>query len=154
MRTSAGLIVFRRGERGLEVLLAHPGGPFWATKDQGAWSIPKGEHTPEEDPYAAARRELEEETGMVAPAGEPIDLGEVRQRGGKLVRAWAIEGDLDPATATSTSFTVEWPPRSGTRREFPEVDRVMWCTIEEAHAKLLTAQREFLQRLVAAIPPV
>ncbi len=152
MATSAGLLLFRRGARGVEVLLVHPGGPYWAAKDDGAWSIPKGEHAPDEDPYAVARRELEEETGLVAPDAEPMDLGVVVQRGGKRVQAWALEGDLDPATATSNTFTMEWPPRSGVLREFPEVDRVQWCTIEEARVKLLAAQRDFLDRFAAAVP--
>ena len=125
----------------------HPGGPFWARKDEGAWSIPKGEYEPGEDPLAAARREFAEELGSPPPGGDVRDLGEVVQKGGKRVRAWAVEGDFDPATIVSNTFEIEWPPRSGRRRSFPECDRAEWFTLDAAGAKLLGAQRPFLDRL-------
>ncbi|MFT3900756.1 MAG: NUDIX domain-containing protein [Gordonia sp. (in: high G+C Gram-positive bacteria)] len=147
---SAGLLVHRGTA---EVFLVHPGGPFWARKDLGAWSIPKGEHAPDEDPLAAARREFVEETGQPAPDGPVTDLGEVRQRGGKVVRAYAVVGDVDATAVESNTFEIEWPPRSGRRRAFPEVDRGEWFTLEEAAAKINPAQAEFLVRLVQAYPP-
>jgi predicted NUDIX family NTP pyrophosphohydrolase len=146
--TSAGLLLYRLRDGEPEVLLVHPGGPFWARKDEGAWSIPKGEPEPGEEPQAVARREFEEELGAAPPPGEPIDLGEVRQRGGKVVHAWALEGDFDPATLRSNTFEAEWPPRSGQRREFPEVDRAEWFPLETARRKLNPAQSAFLERLV------
>jgi predicted NUDIX family NTP pyrophosphohydrolase len=145
---SAGILLHRGEAAGLEVLLVHPGGPIWAKRDLGAWSIPKGEHGPEEDPLAAARREFAEELGLAPPGGEAVDLGEVRQKSGKLVRAWALAGDIDASTVSSNSFTMQWPPRSGTMREFPEVDRAQWFSIEQARAKLNAAQVELLDRLV------
>jgi predicted NUDIX family NTP pyrophosphohydrolase len=132
------------------VLLVHPGGPFWATRDAGAWSIPKGEHADDEDPLTAARREFTEELGQPPPAGEPVALGEVRQKGGKRVTAWAIEGDLDPATITSNTFEIEWPPRSGRLQEFPEVDRVEWFSLEEASRRILEGQIPLLDALRAS----
>ncbi|GIU98519.1 MAG: DNA mismatch repair protein MutT [Actinomycetota bacterium] len=147
-RTSAGLLVYRRGSGGVEVLLVHPGGPLWARRDEGAWSIPKGEHGPEEDPLVAARREFREELGQDPPSGEPIALGEVRQPGGKRVSAFAVEGDLDVAGVGSGTFEMEWPPRSGRRQRFPEVDRAAWFSLEEARRKLLPGQVPFLDRLV------
>jgi predicted NUDIX family NTP pyrophosphohydrolase len=148
-KRSAGLLVFRRARDGeLEVLLAHMGGPFWARKDDGAWSIPKGEHEADEDTLTTARREFAEELGSVAPAGEPIDLGEVTQRGGKRVRAWAIEGDLNASHITSNTFELEWPPRSGRLERFPEVDRAAWFGVRAARAKVVEAQAAFLDRLV------
>ncbi len=123
------------------------GGPFWSRKDAGAWSMPKGEYTDDEQPEAAARREFTEELGLPPPPGDLTPLGEVRQSGGKYVTAWAVEGDLDPATVVPGSFTMEWPPRSGQQREFPEVDRVAWFGVEAAREKLVTAQRAFLDRL-------
>jgi predicted NUDIX family NTP pyrophosphohydrolase len=145
---SAGLLVFRRApDDGLEVLLAHMGGPLWARKDAGAWSIPKGEYGEEEDALAAARREFAEELGHQPPAGEPIDLGEVAQAHGKLVHAWAIEGDLDVAHITSNAFEMEWPPRSGRRAQFPEVDRAEWFALAAARTKLVTAQAQLIDRL-------
>src|SRR5262245_12423895 len=132
-RRSAGVLLYRRRHGGIvEVLLVHPGGPFWAKKDDGAWSIPKGEYASGEDPLAAARREFEEETGASAPAGEAIALGAFRQSSGKIVEAWAIEGDFDTATLKSNTFTLEWPPRSGKTRQVPEVDRAAWLIPEEA----------------------
>jgi len=150
MKKSAGLLLFREGAGRLEVLLVHPGGPFWANKDAGAWSIPKGGIEEAEEPLAAALREFEEETGT-RPAGEPIALEPRRQPAGKLVYAWAMRGDLDPAAVTSTTFSMEWPPRSGRRQEFPEVDRAAWFTLEVARGKIVRGQAPFLddlQRLV------
>ena len=141
-RRSAGLLLYRRGGRGVEVLLVHPGGPLWARRDAGAWSIPKGEYGEGEDPVAVALREFEEETGFPPPETGLVALGEVRQRGGKVVSAWAAPGDLDPATITSNTFSIEWPPRSGVRREFPEVDRAGWFDPATAREKLLAALSE------------
>jgi predicted NUDIX family NTP pyrophosphohydrolase len=148
---SAGVLLYRIRGGKLEVLIAHMGGPFWARKDEGAWSIPKGEHDELEDPYAAARREFTEETGMEPPQGPAIELGEIRQRNGKQVRAWALEGELDPAGASSNTFEMEWPPRSGRMQEFPEVDRVEWCEPELARRRLISGQAEFLGALVDAL---
>ena len=144
---SAGILLYRHRDAGPEVLLVHPGGPFWARKDLGAWSIPKGEHEDGEAPQAAARREFAEETGTALPPGELVALGEVRQRGGKIVSAWAAEGDLDPETVQSNMFEMEWPPRSGRRQEFPEIDRAGWFALEDARERLLAAQTPFLDRL-------
>ena len=146
-RRSAGILLYRRAANDLEVLLVHPGGPFWTRRDAGAWSIPKGEYEPEDDPLAAARREFEEELGSAPPGTEPLELGEVRQKSGKLVRAWALEGDLEATAAFSNNFTVEWPPRSGQMREFPEVDRAEWFTLAAAREKINSAQAAFLDRL-------
>jgi predicted NUDIX family NTP pyrophosphohydrolase len=147
--TSAGLLLYRHGAAGLEVLLAHPGGPFWARKDEGAWGLPKGEFGAGEDPLDAARREFGEEIGFV-PQGPFAPLGEVRQKGGKRVLAWAVAGDFDPPQLQSNLFEMEWPPRSGQRRSFPEVDRVGWFGIEEAREKVLASQWPFIERLAAA----
>ena len=144
---SAGILLFRRSARGLEVLLVHPGGPYWAKKDLGAWSIPKGEHTEEEDALSVAKREFEEELG-VALSGTPRELGAATQRSGKHVLAWAVEGDFDPSQLRSNTFAMEWPPRSGRQREFPEVDRAAWMNIAEARQKMLEAQTVFLDRLI------
>ncbi len=151
-RVSAGILLYRRGEAGVEVLLVHPGGPFWVGRDLGAWSIPKGEVEPGEDLLAAARRELAEETGFGAE-GRALPLGEVRQRGGKVVHAWAVAGDADPARLRSNAFEMEWPPRSGQTRSFPEIDRAAWFVPAEARRRLLTAQVPFLDRLAAALAP-
>jgi predicted NUDIX family NTP pyrophosphohydrolase len=145
-RTSAGLLLYRRTASGIEVFLVHPGGPFWAKKDAGAWSIPKGEYLPGEDPLAAARREFAEETGIVLD-GEAVDLGSVKQAGGKIVRAWAIEGDCDAGAIRSNTFALEWPPRSGRQQEFPEVDRAAWFDLETAEEKILKGQLDFIRRL-------
>jgi predicted NUDIX family NTP pyrophosphohydrolase len=134
---------------GIEVLLGHMGGPFWAKKDDGAWSIPKGEHGPDEDPLAVAHREFEEELGSPVPAAELVPLGQVRGSG-KLLTVWAAEGDLDAATTTSNTFELEWPPRSGRLQEFPEIDRAAWFGVEEARGKLVKGQLPFLDRLLAA----
>ena len=146
-KRSAGLLMYRRNDL-LEVLLAHPGGPFWAKKDMGAWSIPKGEFYSGEDPLLAAKREFEEETG-ITPEGEFIALGELKQAGGKIVTAWAVEGDCDPSTLKSNTFSMEWPPRSGRMAEFPEVDRWEWFSVEEAEERILAGQRVFLERLLS-----
>ena len=145
-KRSAGLLMYRRGAAGIAVLLVHPGGPFWAKKDLGAWSIPKGEYAADEAPLAAAQREFTEETGA-APRGEFVPLGEAKQPGGKHVTAWALEGDFDPATLASSSFEMEWPPRSGHKRSFPEVDRAEWFSLDDARRKILTGQRPFIDRL-------
>lgn len=148
---SAGILLFRRGEGGgVEVLLVHPGGPFWKRRDEGAWSIPKGEIEPGEEPVAAALRELGEELGP-APQLDPdslIDLGSVRQRAGKVVEAWAAEGDFDPERLQSISFEMEWPLRSDTQATFPEVDRAQWFTPEAARAKILAGQVPLIERLL------
>ena len=147
-RRSAGILLHRRGPDGLEVLLVHPGGPFWAKRDDGAWSIPKGEYDDSEDPQAAARREFEEELGSALPGGAELrELGEVRQHNRKVVVAWAAEGDLDAQASRSNTFEMEWPPRSGRRQEFPEIDRAEWFPLARAREKLLPAQVAFLDRL-------
>jgi predicted NUDIX family NTP pyrophosphohydrolase len=146
-KRSAGLLMYRGSGQQLAVLLVHPGGPFWANKDVGAWTIPKGEYAPDEDPLAAAQRELAEETGA-RPRGEFRPLGEIVQAGGKHVSAWAVEGDFDPAALVSNSFETEWPPRSGRRRSFPEIDRAAWFSPAEARAKINAGQRAFIDRLV------
>jgi predicted NUDIX family NTP pyrophosphohydrolase len=148
---SAGLLLYRSAAAGIDVLLAHPGGPFWARKDEGVWSIPKGEYDEGADALAAARREFGEETGLDVPAGEPWPLGEVTQRGGKRVTAWALEGDLDLTGASSNTFEMEWPRGSGRIAEFPEVDRVEWMPLERASVKILPAQAPFLERLLQAV---
>jgi predicted NUDIX family NTP pyrophosphohydrolase len=129
------------------VLLVHPGGPFWARRDLGAWSIPKGEYEPDEDPLAAARREFQEELGTIPPDGPTEDLGEIRQKGGKLVRAWALQGDLDASEIISNTFPVQWPPRSGKWIQAPEVDRAEWFTLEHARERINPAQVALLERL-------
>jgi predicted NUDIX family NTP pyrophosphohydrolase len=160
-RRSAGILLFRRTDPGtgggVEMLLVHPGGPFWARRDEGAWSIPKGEYgaagdDPDEEPLAAALREFEEETGQPVPAGgEPIELGTVKQPGGKLVTAWGVEGTLDADRIESNTFELEWPPRSGRLTAFPEVDRAAWLSVPEARVKILRGQAGFLDRLLAAL---
>lgn len=146
MKKSAGVLLFRDAAGRLEVLLVHPGGPFWEKKDAGAWSIPKGGIEEGEDPLAAARREFEEETGT-RPTGEAIALSPRRQPGGKVVYAWAMRGDLDPIGVTSTTYSMEWPPRSGRQQEFPEVDRAGWFALDEARVKILKGQAPFLDDL-------
>lgn len=141
--------MYRTREGVVEVLIAHPGGPFWARKDDGAWSIPKGEYAEDEDPWEAARREFSEELGLPVPEGARIDLGVLKQSGGKVVRAYAIRGDLDVSGAQSNTFELEWPRGSGRLREFPEVDRVQWFSLVQARTKLLKGQVGFLDRLVA-----
>jgi predicted NUDIX family NTP pyrophosphohydrolase len=151
-KRSAGILLYRLGGGEPEVLLVHPGGPFWANKDEGAWSIPKGEYDDGEDAQVAARREFHEETGTELPPGALADLGSVRQKSGKQVAAWAAEGDLDAAGVTSNTFELEWPPRSGQRQAFPEIDRAEWFGIDEAREKLNPAQTAFLDRLTALLP--
>jgi predicted NUDIX family NTP pyrophosphohydrolase len=148
---SAGILLFRRRPSGVEVLLAHPGGPFFARKDLGHWTIPKGEVEAGEEPFAVARREFEEETGHPPPDGPPIDLGSIVQKGGKVVYAWGLEGDLDPATAVSNTFELAWPPGSGRRELFPEVDRVDWFAPAEARLRLRETQIPLVDRLEAAL---
>jgi predicted NUDIX family NTP pyrophosphohydrolase len=148
VRRSAGILLYRSGEAGVEVLIVHPGGPFWKRKDAGAWSIPKGEYDGDEDARACALREFEEETGGAPPEGELLELGEVRQKNGKRVTAWAAEGDLDPQTVRSNTFTMEWPPRSGRTQEFPEIDRAGWFAADEAREKLNPAQAALVDRLL------
>ena len=144
--TSAGLLLFRRTHAGLEVFLAHPGGPFWQRRDTGAWTIPKGNINPGEQPLDAARREFEEETG-ITPNGPYRELGSVKQKGGKVVHAWACEGDADPDAVTSNDTTMEWPRGSGRLLTFPEVDRCAWFDLQVAHDRINPAQRELLDRL-------
>jgi len=149
---SAGLLLYRQTVDGvLEVLAVHPGGPFFQTRDDGAWSIPKGEVESDGDVEATAEREFAEELGTPPPPGPRIDLGQITQRGGKRVRAWAVSGDLDPTTVSSNTFELEWPRASGQVVAFPEVDRAAWFTVAEARRKLIEAQTAFLDRLVAAL---
>lgn len=152
MRRSAGILLYKLSDGELRVLLVHPGGPFWAKKDAGAWSIPKGEYAPEEDALAAAIREFAEETGA-KPGGEFRPLGEIAQKNGKLVKAWACEGDFDPNTLFSNVCEIEWPPKSGKRISIPEVDRADWFTLQEARAKINPAQIPLLDRLAAQLAP-
>jgi len=148
-KTAAGLLLFRHAPGGPQVLLVHLGGPFWARKDLGAWSLPKGEVAPGEDPLAAARREFREETGY-DPQGAPFPLGQVRQTGGKVVYAWGLEGDFEPASLRSNTFSVEWPKGSGQMREFPEVDRAAWFDLAEARRRILSSQVPLLDVLAAS----
>jgi predicted NUDIX family NTP pyrophosphohydrolase len=151
---SAGLLVYRlAGGHDVELLLVHPGGPFWAKKDEGAWSIPKGEHDPEDDPLDAAEREYREEIGQDPPHGPRVFLGEVTQSGGKRVSAWAVEGDVDTSAGTSNTFELEWPRGSGVVRTYPEVDRVEWTPLATARVRLLAGQRPLLDRLLDALSP-
>ena len=145
-KQSAGLLMVRYRDSNLEVFLVHPGGPFWSKKDEGAWSIPKGEYTDEEDPLTAARREFKEETGSEA-AGNFIPLSPLKQPGGKVISAWAVEGDCRAEAVKSNTFTMEWPPRSGKQAEFPEVDRAAWFSIEQAKKKILKGQAGFIEEL-------
>jgi len=151
-KTSAGILLFRLGDTGLELLIAHMGGPFWAKKDDHAWSIVKGEYVDgEEEPLEAARREFREETGHALPDGPLHPLGLVKQSGGKTVEAWAVRADFDPGTLHPGTFEMEWPPRSGRTQAFPEIDRVAWVTPEVAEQKLVKAQTAFVARLVEAL---
>jgi len=145
-KQSAGLLMYRRRDGRMEVFLVHPGGPFWAKKDAAAWSIPKGEFAADEDPLAAAQREFAEETGLT-PSGPFTALTPIKQTGGKIVQAWAVEGDCDPAAVRSNTFTMEWPPRSGRRQEFPEVDRAEWFTLDVARNKIHKGQVPLLDEL-------
>jgi predicted NUDIX family NTP pyrophosphohydrolase len=150
-RKSAGILLYRFTDGVLEVLIGHMGGPFWARRDDGGWSIPKGESLPGEELLDVARREFEEEMGSPAPAGELIPLGELRTSSSKLVTIWALEGDLDAATTHSNTFSLEWPPRSGRVQEYPEIDRTAWLPVERAREKLVKGQAPFLDRLLAAL---
>lgn len=150
-RLSAGLLLYRATDRMVQVLLAHPGGPFWAKKDDGAWSIPKGEYTTGEDPWVVAQREFVEEIGLPVPPGPRTDLGALKQPGGKIVTAFAVRGDLDITDAHSNTFELEWPKGSGRIRTFPEVDRVGWFPVVEAKTKLLRGQVPFLDRLLQLV---
>lgn len=146
-KRSAGILLFRGTGTELEVLLGHMGGPFWANRDAGAWSVPKGEYEPDEAPQVAARREFQEELGMPPPDGELLELGSVRQSGGKVVTIWALRGELDPDAVVPGTFELEWPRGSGRIREFPEIDRVAWFDLAGAREKIVAGQREFLDRL-------
>jgi predicted NUDIX family NTP pyrophosphohydrolase len=151
-RRSAGILLWRRSADGsLEVLLGHPGGPYFAKKDADVWSILKGEYDSDEEPFDVAKREFFEESGHYAPDGPALALGEIRQKGGKLVVAWALEGDLDPASASSNMFPMEWPPQSGRTIQVPEIDRVAWFDVESAREKLKAAQHPLLDRLVHTV---
>ena len=150
MKESAGILLYRRRSGRIEVLLVHPGGPFWTNKDAGAWTIPKGEIAEGEDPLACARRELQEETGL-AFDGPAVALPPIRQKGGKLVRAWAAEGEFDPAALASNTFEIEWPPKSGKRVAFPEVDRAEWFDVAAARGKINAAQAALLDSLSATL---
>lgn len=150
-KVSAGLLLFRRREAGVEVLIAHMGGPFWARRDDGAWTVPKGLIEPDEDPLGTARREFEEELGSSAPPGPYIELGEITQSSGKIVHAWGVEGDFDPNGLRSNLMQVEWPPRSGKLREYPEIDRAEWMRPEEIGDRLIKGQIAFVERLVEAL---
>jgi predicted NUDIX family NTP pyrophosphohydrolase len=147
---SAGLLLYRGTPNGVEVLLGHMGGPFFARRDAGAWSIPKGEFGPDEEPLAAARREFEEEFGTPPPPGDgqSLDLGTVRQRNSKLVTAWALESDFDATSIVSNTFEIEWPPKSGRRQSFPEIDRAEWFDTETARSKMIVGQDALLDRLL------
>jgi predicted NUDIX family NTP pyrophosphohydrolase len=151
VKRSAGLLLFRRTPAGAEVLLGHMGGPFWARRHAGAWTVPKGEYGPDEPPWAAARREFREELGLPAPEGPPLPLGEVVQSAGKHVTAWAVEADLDPSTVVPGTFTMEWPRGSGRTAEFPELDRVAWFPLPAAREVVVRAQVAFLDRLEAQL---
>jgi predicted NUDIX family NTP pyrophosphohydrolase len=150
-KMSAGILLFKHGAGGFEVFLVHPGGPFWAKKDLGAWSLPKGEYDRQEDPLNAALREFEEETSFRLEPGNLLPLGELKQPSGKIVTAWALEKDVDAALVKSNLFEMEWPPKSGQRQEFPEVDRAGWFPLAEAREKLLKGQVGFLDRLMEAL---
>lgn len=152
MRTSAGILLHRVGPEGREVLLGHMGGPFWAKKDDGAWSIPKGEYGPYEDAFAVACREFEEELGSPAPVAHVLPLGERTVTSGKVLTVWAVAGDLDADAAVSNTFDLEWPPRSGRIQQFPEIDRAAWFPVEQARAKLVKGQVGFLDRLLELLP--
>jgi predicted NUDIX family NTP pyrophosphohydrolase len=151
MRMSGGILLYRRAATGLEVLLAHPGGPYFRDRDEGHWTIPKGEPDPDEPLLEAAVREFAEETGLLLPDGGRLGLGSITQKGGKVVHAWAVEGDLDPAVAQSNHIDIEWPPRSGRMQAFPEIDRVAWFDPDEAKRRIKDAQVPLIERLEAAL---
>jgi predicted NUDIX family NTP pyrophosphohydrolase len=147
-KLSAGILMYRRSSRGIELLLAHPGGPFWASKDQGAWSIPKGEYDDSEDALIAAKREFAEELGSALPARPFLDLGAIKQPSRKVITAFAVEGDFDPATLVSNRFELECPPKSGRKQSFAEIDSAQWFSTSEARDKILPGQAEFIDRLL------
>ncbi len=149
-KQSAGLLMYRKHGQSIQILLVHPGGPFWAGKDLGAWSIPKGEFNEDEDRLKAARREFEEETGFL-PSGQFVRLGAIRQPSGKVIHAWAFEGDLDAKKVKSNTFFLEWPPQSGKQKEFPEIDRADWFTVDAAREKIAKGQVEFLDELLRVV---
>ena len=149
-KKSAGLLLYRRAHSGIEVLLVHPGGPFWRKKDEGAWTIPKGEFD-DEDPVEAAKREFKEETGSAPPEGKYLPLTPIKQKNGKIVHAWAVEGDFDPATLKSNEFEMEWPPRSGRTQKIPEVDRAEWFAPDVARQKMLSGQGALVEELVSKL---
>ena len=151
VKTSAGILLYRRSSAGLQVFLVHPGGPFWAKRDSGAWTVPKGEIDGDEEMLEAAKREFHEETGARVD-GSFVELTPVRQPSGKIVHAWAVEGDIDASSIDSNTFSIEWPPKSGKIREFPEVDRGGWFTLDEARDKLLAGQLPLLDQLIRIIP--
>jgi predicted NUDIX family NTP pyrophosphohydrolase len=160
MKQAAGILLYRTGSNGLEVLLVHPGGPFWAKKDAGAWSLPKGEFDPEEDPFSAAKREFKEELGSEVPDGKAIELGQFKVTSSKMLAVWAIEGDLDTKHVKSNMFEMEWPPRSGNKQEFPEADKAEWFSVAAARAKLVKGQVSILDKLadelgveISDVPP-
>ena len=150
-KRSAGILLYRRRDELCEVLLVHPGGPFWSKKDDGAWFVPKGELDAEEEPFRAACREFEEELGSAPPASEPLPLGTVKNKSGKLIYAWALEGELDVASVKSNSFELEWPPKSGKVQKFPEVDRASFFSLSAAAVKMHPAELPFLERLSALL---
>ena len=150
-KRSAGILLYRRRASLIEVLLVHPGGPFWRNKDDGAWFLPKGELEADEDPLSAAMREFREELGAAPPAAEPLSLGTVKNKSGKLIFAWALEGDFEPADLQSNTFSVEWPPRSGKLRDFPEVDRAAFFSFEVGATKIHSAELPLLERLKRAV---
>lgn len=149
-KRSAGLLMYRKGRDGIEVFLVHPGGPFWAKKDHSVWTLPKGEYDEDEEPLAAAKREFQEETGFV-PNGTFVELGSIRQKSGKIVVAWAVEGDCDPAQLTSNTCEIEWPPRSGKRLEIPEIDRGSWFSAQTARIYIRPEQIPLLEALESRI---
>lgn len=150
-KLSAGILMYRGQGPALELLLVHPGGPFWANKDRGAWSIPKGEYEEGDEPLAVAKREFEEELGTPAPQRAYLQLGELKQPSRKLITAFAVEGDLDPGTLKSNHFAMEWPPKSGKMQSFPEVDRAAWFSLDQAATKIQPGQAPFIDRLLAAL---
>lgn len=150
-KKSAGLLLYRKSPSGTEVLLVHPGGPFWKSKDEGAWTIPKGEFNDGEDPLVAAKREFEEETGSTPPDGDYVPLIPIKQKNGKMVYAWAVEGDFDPSNLRSNNFSCEWPPKSGRMQEFPEVDRAEWFVPEDAKQKMFSGQPALIDQLLAIV---
>ena len=150
-KQSAGVLLYRFKDRELQVLIAHPGGPFFAKKDNGNWSIPKGLYEDDEDPFEAAKREYEEEIGAPVPSGPYLELGEIKREDGKTICAWAAEGDVDESKVKSNTFEMEWPPRSGKKQEFPEIDKALWFNLDSASQKLQPAQVEFLKRLAGQL---